>query len=112
MIKTKKEVIIDARTGLKKFLFFETFFNQNDSRQNKVSYLVDVMEEKEVNNAKTYVPLMQVPAEYKKETWMKLFGNITPVDFEAQKDALMIEQIAYNSEQYWGLKAEDLEIVI
>jgi hypothetical protein len=111
MIKTKKAVIIDARTSTKEVLFFETFFEQRDSKQNKISYLVEVMKEQEVNKVKTYVPIMQVPGEYKKETWMKLFGDLSTKDFEAQKDALMIQQIAYNSAQYWGLKAEDLEIV-
>jgi hypothetical protein len=112
MIKTKNPVIIDARTGAEEVLFFETFVEQRDSKQNKISYLLEVFKAQEIEGETTFVPILNaIPCEYKKQTWLNLFGNMTTNEFESQKDNLMIQQIDYNSAKYWGLKTEDLEIV-
>ena len=112
LVKTKAPVVVDARTGASKVLYFEKVAEQRDEfasfkgQQGLYAYLISVSEMVDGKIKPCQDPIQAV---YKLSTWLTLFGAVTPNDMNAQVQAQIIAQIDYNSIDYWGLKATDLE---
>lgn len=129
LVKTKEEVVIDARTGEKKILYFDNpVFNWNEHEPNgineetkepeasgKVSYLVLVFEQLEQENTKYFnelpVGTSRIPLVYKMDNFIEMVKSVTFGKYKSTKGERLIKMIDENSHLFWGLKADNLEIV-
>lgn len=114
LVKTKEPVVVDARTGVSEVLYFEKVAEQRDDfaifkgQVGLYAYLIKVyvMVNGNLVPANKIEPIQAV---YKLSTWLNLFGDLTPNKIVTQEQELLIQQIDYNSRDYWGLTSDDLE---
>jgi len=114
LVKTKVPVVVDARTGVSEVLYFEKVAEQRDDfaifkgQVGLYAYLIKVyvMVNENLIPANKIEPIQAV---YKLSTWLKLFGDLTPNQIVTKERELLIQQIDYNSSDYWGLTSDDLE---
>lgn len=115
MIRTKKAVLLDPMTGFSDVVYFDINRFLVDERAEfnnqigKVMFEVNILVKDSADEFHKILPKVKV-AEYKLSTFLELYGNLSFTDFLAQKDTLAINDVAYNSAMYWGLKAVDLEV--
>lgn len=124
MIKSKEPQIIDAQNGISAVVFFEVTLERNDTLRGLRHFTITTyIEGTRENGEKFYHPINENVAIFKEETFKVLFGGLTLVEFDAQKNEIMKAQIEYaNTHEwtgeeaqervgYWGLMAADLETV-
>lgn len=120
MIRTKQAQVIDARTNKSEIVYFHLMDEVRREQSQTVSFYIatsyhDGTEFKQFGDISIAI--------FTKATFLKLYGELTTLDFEMQKDELMIAQIDYINKyiptgeennpftKYWNLTSEDLEIV-
>lgn len=116
LIKTVNPVMIDPMQGISKVVYFDSSTMVIDEQEvfkdqiGCVTFIVRMME-KLPDNTFAYLPTIEPKqAKYKLSTYLTIL-DVKPSELIAEKSDLMIQQIAVNSNQYWGLTASDLEIV-
>jgi len=115
LVKSIDPVVINLRTGREEVVYFGVSLMQDNyneifkEEERTITYVIEVFELID-GNFISIQGVSPIAAKYKKSTYYSLFGEMTLNEIEAQKAALMIEQIDYNSENYFGLTADKLEI--
>jgi hypothetical protein len=124
MIKTKQPILINPATKEEAIVYFDTFgFNYNELEQtvtfNLVAAKLVTTTTKKIQEGRLQdfelEEFHQIPffgsrqAVYKMSTFNKIMSGVEFQDFSKVKDKLMIEQIDYNSSNFWGLTSNDLE---
>jgi len=122
MIRTKEAQIVDAQNGYAEVVYFHVSHDINNRQGGtRIFNIVTSVLVTNENNQSQLNHIKEVKAVFKESTFKKLFGSLTSIEFDAQIDALMIEQIDYiNSlapvegvvnNKFWSLTSEDLEVV-
>ena len=107
-----------GRTGEFKVVYFSsavTTINEDERFKDQigcVNFIIKILEFNEEEGSFSEIKNESpIEAKYKFSTYLSVFGNNTINQFHANKAQLMINQIVYNNEDYWGLTHDDLEVV-
>lgn len=120
MIRTKTPILIDTKTGRSEVVYFDKISEQRSEigtfkgQVGLYAYLIRMqimVDGKLVDLGTIYPHLRAQQATYKLSTWKAMFGNRTIAQMEENEDADMIAQMDIYSDQWFGLKAADLEVV-
>lgn len=120
MIRTKTPILIDPRTGRSEVVYFDKINEQRSELSTfkgevgLYAYLIRMqimVDGKLVDLGTIYSHLKPQQSIYKLSTWKAMFGNRTIAQMEENEDADMIAQMDAYSDQWFGLKADDFEVV-
>lgn len=111
MIKTKESVVINARINEMAVVFLDTPGFTLDEVNERVGFVVNsyVQDEK---NPTGFTKIASWPADYSLKTFLESMGSITFSEYIERKNELMISEIAKNSDKYWGLTADQMEVYV
>ena len=114
MIGSKKELVLDPMTGEKGTVYFDTPTFNFDEITNNVSFILclftkSTIKDEKGENQDIFAEIRRVPAVYKMSTFLKLMKGVSFDEYPSKKNQLMIQQISYNSKNFWNLKASDLQ---
>lgn len=125
MIRTKQPQIINAQTGQSEIVYFELGQRITDYSAKKVLFTLDLGYLKNENNLEIFQKIGETNIiTFEEETFNNDYGHLTQLEFDNQREQLMIEKIEatnnyvatgdenYIVQKFWSLTALDLEIVI
>lgn len=115
LIRTIEPVLVDSKLGVWKVLYFDSSVMTIDEDEffkgelGCVTHIVRTLEKLE-DDTFNWIDNNPICAKYKLSTYLNIL-DLKPSELLTRKAELMIAQIDFNSAQYYGLKANDLQIL-